>query len=274
MGPAPDGIPAFIHPDLFPYGNIADGDDDAIAAAEAWLRGAGCTHARGPLGPTTWHAYRAVVESSGRAPFLGEPTACPEVWEARGYTPCAHYASALAENHKQRRSAQQRGERLIRDGWRIQPLDSHPSFDEALHRFHRILVAAFTRAFAYTPLSSDDFHAMYAPMQAIVDPRLVLTAWAPDGQAAGYCFAIPDHLNPDLETFIIKTLAVDPAYRRAGIGSWLVGTAHGIAHDLGWTAGGIHALMWTDSHSRDISKHAGHIFRRYALFEKDLTCRT
>ena len=82
MGPAPDGIPAFIHPDLFPYGNIADGDPDAIAAAEQWLRESGCTHARGPLGPSTWHAYRAVVESDGRRPFLGETTFSPEAWLA------------------------------------------------------------------------------------------------------------------------------------------------------------------------------------------------
>ena len=92
------------------------------------------------------------------------------------------------------------------------------------------------------------------------------------GQAADV-FAIPDHLNPDLETFIIKRwLWIPPTDERAsGAGSWV---PRGIAHDLGWTTGGIHALMWTDSHSRDISKHAGHIFRRYALFEKDLTCRT
>ena len=81
-------------------------------------------------------------------------------------------------------------------------------------------------------------------------------------------------LNPDLRVFIIKTLAVDPAHRQAGLGSWLVGSAHGVAHDLGWTEGGIHALMWTGSHSRSISQHAGQIFRRYALFEKELTCRT
>ena len=153
-------------------------------------------------------------------------------------------------------------------------MSEHSSFDDALRCFHRISTAAFTRAFAYTPLDADAFHAMYAPIQSMVDPRMVLTAYAPSGDAAGFCFTIPDRLNPDRREFIIKTLAVDPAHRQAGIGSWLVGTAHGIAHDLGWTAGGIHALMWTGSHSRNISKHAGHVFRRYALFEKELSCPT
>jgi len=111
---------------------------------------------------------------------------------------------------------------------------------------------------------------MYAPIEPMVDPRMVLTAFGPNGKAAGFCFAIPDRLNPDRKEFIVKTLAVDPAHRQAGIGSWLTGLAHSIAHDLGWTAGGIHALMWSDSHSQDISKHAGHVFRRYALYEKAL----
>ena len=274
MGPAPDNIPAFIHPDLFPYGNISDGGDEDIAAAENWLRDAGCTHARGPLGPSTWHAYRAVVESDGRQPFLGEPTFSPDVWLSRGYTPCAHYASALAPNHDQARSAQLRSEALTRSGWRLEPLTAHESFDDALSCFHRISTAAFTKAFAYTPMSAEAFHGMYAPIQPLIDPRMVLTAYAPSGEAAGFCFTIPDRLNPDLRAFIIKTLAVDPAHRQAGLGSWLVGSAHGVAHDLGWTEGGIHALMWTGSHSRRISQHAGQIFRRYTLFEKKLTCRT
>ena len=166
------------------------------------------------------------------------------------------------------------GPRTRGAGWRLEPLTAHDSFDDALNCFHRICTAAFTKAFAYTPMAAEAFHAMYAPIHPMVDPRLVLTAYAPSGDAAGFCFTIPDRLNPDLRTFVIKTLAVDPTYRQAGLGSWLVGSAHSIAHDLGWTAGGIHALMWTGSHSRDISKHAGRIFRRYALFEKDLTCRT
>lgn len=270
MGPAPEGIPAFIHPELFPYGNIADGTEAEVEAAERWLAAQGCTRARGPLGPTTWHRYRAVTESSGRPPFLSEPTSGPDVWLSRGYTPCAHYASALADNLAQAESAAERSCRLVTEGWSIESLAESGHFEQALDTFYRLSIVSFSKAFAYTPLSGPEFQAMYAPILPLLDPRMVLTAKTPGGDAAGFCFAIPDRLNPDLNTFIIKTLAVEPRYRQTGIGSWLVGVAHSIAHELGYIGGGIHALMWTDSRSRNISSHAGQIFRRYALFEKVL----
>ena len=270
MAQAPDGIRAHIHPDLAPYGNIEDGTHDEVAAAEAWLKRQGCTHARGPLGPSTWHSYRAITDSNERPPFLGETVFRPEVWIDRGYTPCAHYASALADNLEQANSANQRSRSLLSRGWAIRPLDAHSSFEAALACFHRISTEAFIAAFSYTSLPLADFTTLYAPIESVLDPRMVLTAYAPSGEPAGFCFSIPDRRNPDRSEFIIKTLAVLPAHRESGIGSWLVGSAHQVAHDLGWVAGGIHALMWTGSHSRSISKHAGTIFRRYALYEKAL----
>jgi len=270
MESAPDGIRAHIHPGLAPYGNIEDGTHEEIAAAEAWLKSRGCTHARGPLGPSTWHSYRAIIESNGRPSFLGEPSFTPDVWEDRGYKPCAHYASALADNLEQAESAAERSCTLVSSGWDIRPLDSHRDFQSALACFYEISRSAFTAAFAYTPLPYPEFQALYTPIESLLDPRMVLTAYDPSGQAAGFCFSIPDRLNPEQKAFIIKTLAVLPKYRQAGIGSWLVGVSHSVAHELGWVAGGIHALMWTGSHSRSISKHAGTLFRRYALYEKVL----
>jgi hypothetical protein len=270
MNTPPNSIRAHIHPDLFPIGNIEDGTGEEIAAAEAWLKGQGCTHARGPMGRTTWSAYRAVVETDGRAPFLGEPTFSPDVWISRGYTPCAHYASAVADNIEQADAVVERSNTLASAGWEARGLDAHATFDNALQCFHRISSAAFTKAYSYTPISLDQFRSMYGPIEGMLDPRMVLTAFNPNNEPLGFCFTIPDRLNPQSKQFIIKTLAVDPTCHQLGIGSWLTGVAHDRAHQLGWTHGGIHALMWTGSHSRTISKTAATIFRRYALFEKTL----
>ena len=270
MKTPPKGIRAHIHPDLFPIGSIEDGTDDEVAAAEAWLKKEGCTHARGPMGRTTWTAYRAVVETDGRAPFLGEPTFSPTVWNHRGYKPCARYASALADNMEQANVVAERSDALVSAGWNIRGLEAHKTFDDALQCFYRISSAAFVHAYSYTAISLEQFKSMYGPIEHMLDPRMVLTAFNPDNEPVGFCFTIPDRLNPELQQFIVKTLAVDPSCHQSGVGSWLTGAAHSQAHQLGWTNGGIHALMWTGSHSRAISKNAATIFRRYALFEKAL----
>jgi len=176
----------------------------------------------------------------------------------------------LADNLEQAASAAERASTLMNAGWDIRPLDAHRDFQSALACFYGISTTAFTAAFAYTPLPFPEFQALYSPIEPLLDPRMVLTAYDPSGEAAGFCFSIPDRLHPEQKAFIIKTLAVLPKYRQAGIGSGLVGMCHRVAHELGWVAGGIHALMWTGSHSQSISKHAGTVFRRYALYEKAL----
>ena len=68
----------------------------------------------------------------------------------------------------------------------------------------------------------------------------------------------------------LKSLAVNPAYAGKGIGSWLVGEAHRKAHELGMVNGGVHALMWEGSFSKNISAHVGEVIRRYALYVKQI----
>ncbi len=252
-------------------GNVEDSTPAEIAAAEQWLREQGCTHAQGPMGPTTWHPYRANLGPHDRPPFLGEPTFSPEPWEAAGYHIVGRYASALSDNLAQAESAAAVSCSLVKAGWDIWTLDQHACFDSALRCFHQITLASFERAQSYTPLPWPAFQAMYAPVQTVVDPQLVLTAISPDGEPAGFCFCIPDFPHPERREFVVKTLAVAPRWRKLGLGSWLVGNAHSRAHAAGWTGGGIHALMWTGSHSRQISAHAGRIIREYALYQKDLS---
>jgi len=270
MKSAPDGIAAHIHSGLAPIGTIEAGTNAEVAAAEDWLREQGCSHARGPMGPSTWYPYRAVIASSDRPPFLGEPTSSPDVWRARGYTAVAHYASTIASNMEHIDAVAERSSAMMKRGWDIRDLEAHGSFDDALACFHSISSEAFTKAFAYTPLPLASFRQLYAPIEDLLDPRMVLTAFDPDGQAAGFCFTIPDRLNPERREFVIKSLAVRPEHHQEGIGSWLSGVSHSVAHNLGWTAGGIHALMWTGSHSTTISKLTSEPFRQYALFEKKL----
>ena len=261
---------AHLHPALAPVGSIEDGTHDEVADAEDWLRSQGCTAARGPMGPTTWMPYRANLGPFDRPLFLGEPAFSSQVWEARGYRVVARYASSLADNLSQADSSMARSRQLTQEGWTLQTLDELGGFEAALPAFYDLTIAAFSEAYAYTPIDWPTFQALYQPVAPLIDPALVVMARSPQGEPAGYCFSIPDRLNPDLKQFVVKTLAVAPAWRTHGLGSWMVGSVHSRAHEAGWTNGGIHALMWAGSHSRKISAHAGEIIREYALYEKVL----
>jgi len=158
----------------------------------------------------------------------------------------------------------------VTGGWTLETLDELGGFKAALPQFFELTLSSFGGAYAYTPIDWPSFEAGYAPMEALIDPELVVVSRSPDGELAGYCFGIPDRLNPERKEFLLKTLAVHPKWRQHGLGSWMVGNVHSRAHVAGWTGGGIHALMWTGSNSRQISAHAGQVIREYALFEKDL----
>jgi L-amino acid N-acyltransferase YncA len=67
---------------------------------------------------------------------------------------------------------------------------------------------------------------------------------------------------------IVKTLAVDPDARCAGLGSLLVDELHRIGLEKGYTEA-IHALQHETNTSLKITgRHHGEVFRRYALFSK------
>jgi GNAT superfamily N-acetyltransferase len=271
---APAPLRAWVNPALRPAGCIGapTGPDPLaeIAAAEAWLRAQGCTIALGPLDGATWYPYRAVLGPDERPPFLGEPRASPVPWREAGYAPAARYASALADNAAQAASAAARGAALAAAGWTLEAMDRAPSAEAWIDTFWELSVASFQGAFCFSPIAREDFAGLYLPLLPRLLPALVLLCRDPTGAPVGFCLCMPDLLQPGRREFIVKSLAVLPEARRAGAGSWLVGHAHAVAESLGFTGGGIHALMWSDSRSRAISAHGGRVFREYALYAREL----
>ena len=265
-------ILASIHPALHPVGALSqpEGDPSVIEAAEAWLKARGCTRVQGPMDICTWFSYRANLGPHDREPFLFEPQASPDPWTDRGYHVTAEYLSTLADNERQILSADVHRARAADEGFTLRPLKLG-SLEEELDLLHLISLRGFQSAFSYVDLPKEAFRAMYLPYRDEIDPRLVLIAEGARGDTVGFCFSLPDVLNPSRKEFIVKTLAVVPEARRAGVGSWMVAECHAVADMAGYTGGGIHALMWSGSASRMITKHGGQPFREYALFEKALS---
>lgn len=243
-----------------------------LDGAASHLRERGCRIAVGPMNGNTWRAYRFVVESNGRAPFLLEPrnpVEFPGWWENAGFSVLSRYSSSLIPLDGCATISPALRARLERSGVKIRELDP-ARYDEELGGIYQVSLKSFADNFLYTPLEEEAFLDAYRKVRDRVDPDFVRIAER-DGVVCGFVFGIPDLealARGEKPAVIVKTLAVDPDARCAGLGSLLVDELHRIGWEKGY-AEAIHALQHeTNSSLKITGRHHGEVFRRYALFSK------
>jgi GNAT superfamily N-acetyltransferase len=259
-------------------GHYAATNDAAASAvlseAQARLRPAGCTIAIGPMNGNTWRSYRFVTEAGDRLPFFLEPANPPE-WPNQflqvGFSPLASYFSALNNDLSQHDPRMPEvAERMADVGVTIRSADS--DLRRELSAIYGVSRISFKNNFLYTELPESAFAAMYEPVLPHTRPQLVLLA-EQRGECVGYLFAIPDFAQAArreaVDTFIIKTVAVLPHAELHGLGSLLVAQAQEIGRGLGFRRC-IHALMFENNVSLNISRHYASVMRKYTLYSKEL----
>jgi hypothetical protein len=223
------------------------------------LREAGRSAVLAPMDGDTWHAYRAVTQSDGSPPFALEPTSGlgdVAALQAAGFEPVTAYVSARAP------VPQPGGGGPHAPGLTVRAWDGQGA-DALLDRLFALAGGSFSDKLFFKPIGREDFLALYRPLLAAVDPRLVLFAFDAGGDLAGFLFGLPDWAQGNApDTAILKTYAS----RRGGAGHLLAHAFHERARDLGYSHV-IHALMHVDNVSLERSAmHGGTIFRRYSLF--------
>lgn len=259
-------------------GNFAA--DDAQAAgllldgASDYFRERGCGIVVGPMNGNTWRRHRFVVESDGRGTFVLEPrnpAEYPGWWEGAGFSVLSRYSSSVIPLDGGDAISPAVRNRLERSGVRVRKLDPARFEDELLLIFS-VSLKSFANNFLYTPLEENAFKEAYRKVRERIDPDLVKIAER-DGVACGFVFGIPDLealARGERPALIVKTLAVDPDARCAGLGSLLVDEVHRIGRKKGYEEA-IHALQHETNTSLKITgRHHGEVFRRYALFSKPL----
>jgi GNAT superfamily N-acetyltransferase len=276
FGAGGERILAGIHPSHPDIGTLSGwtGGAEVLAAAQSWLAGRGCRVARGPLELCSWFEHRANLGPFDEPPFAFEPTAPAEPWVNAGYRAVHTSSVALAEHDGMINAATDRMASLSASGWAVRalPLDmgegraSEVQFREAVRVLHTIASAAVVDSFGFAPISLEAYQSLMEPQRKVVDPRLVLIANAPNGKPAGIVFAVPDFAQPKRGWFVVTTLAVDPTYRQAGIGAWLVAGVHRAARRAGYKAG----VHWLPDGRADLGRHGARLLRRYAVYEKGL----
>jgi len=213
----------------------------------------------------TWRKHRAVVESDGSPPFLLEPVTPPEtaaLLTAAGYHRLAEYTSSFVDLTTPGPDLSRLKNRLAALTIRTLATDR---LEEELRAIHQLSLGAFHDNFLYTPISESEFLASYLAFSSQLAPDSALLA-EHDGRLVGFVFGYPD-----LDRFVVKTLAVLPERTYAGLGTLLVGRMQERAATRGLTRA-IHALQREDNQSLRISKRfRATVFRRYALFAKELS---
>lgn len=271
-------VPAYTQQRVGVIGHYAAASDDAaaavLAAAAVRLREAGCTLAIGPMNGHTWRSYRFVTENGEQPAFFLEPWNPPEwplQFERAGFSSLASYFSALNRD-------------LSRPDPRIDPIDrkidragvtirpAHSDLRRELDGIYSVSQISFRQNFLYTEIPKAEFISMYTPILPVARPELVLIAERA-GECIGYLFAVPDLAMKlrglEVDTFIIKTVSILPEPELRGLGTLLVSRAQQLGRELGFRRC-IHALMFEDNISLNISRHYATVMRKYALYSKDL----
>jgi GNAT superfamily N-acetyltransferase len=271
-------VPSFRQQCVGVIGHYAATNHEAAAmvltAARERLSQAGCSIAIGPMNGTTWQSYRFVTERGEQPAFFMEPTN-PEEWprqfERAGFSSLASYFSALNDDVSRPDTRLGEMETKIADAG-ITIRSANNDLRVELEKIYAVSKISFRQNFLYTEIPEAEFVAMYEPLLPIVRPELVLIAEYAR-RCVGYLFAIPDLAmktrGPEIDTFIIKTVSILPEPQLRGLGSLLVARAQQIGHELGFRRC-IHALMFEDNISLNISRHYASVMRKYSLYSKEL----
>jgi|HubBroStandDraft_1064217.scaffolds.fasta_scaffold27699_2 GNAT superfamily N-acetyltransferase len=247
---------------------------DLLAAAQDRLRAAGCTLAIGPMNGNTWRSYRFVTERGDEPPFFLEPsnpTEWPAQFERAGFSSLASYFSALNSDLSRPDPRLDDLEKKVA-GANVVLRSANPDLRRELKNIYAVSEVSFQQNFLYTEIPEAEFVAMYEPVLPMARPELVLIAER-DGQCVGYLFAVPDFAQTaraaDVDTFIVKTVSILPQPELRGLGTLLVARAQQLGREMGFRRC-IHALMFENNVSLNISRHYATVMRKYTLHSKDL----
>lgn len=244
--------------------------DDVEVAAMLFARAAavarlmGCRSLLGPIDGDTWHSYRVALPSEYPPFFLDVPSRqwYGSLFESSGWRVASSYHSTWMPPAPEADEASVM-ERLASHEITVRSVEMELYRDE-LWAIHSLSVTEFADNPFYTPISYESFCDLYAPLESIVDPELVLIA-EQDADVVGFVFALGDRFASPGERIVMKSAASSSTVRGMGVGAGLMEIVHARARSRG-VGRVIHALMHDSNRSARILSDGSETIRRYRLY--------
>lgn len=260
-----------------------------LGEAVAWLRARGARVVRGPVNTSTYHPYRLMTEGFERGAFFLEPynpAYYPVHWERAGFVPCRRYLSSEVDAAACAASLEREYARSVAAGYTHRTFD-RARFDDELRLMYDLSTRIFEGSWMWRPLAFEEFRALYAGLQGIMDPGLCFFLYKGE-EPVGFLFGVPDFApavramagsrsiaakvrfwlkRKRTSQVLLKTFGVVPGRRQGANALALCHLFHKAAVERGY-ARAVHALMRDDNTSLRMSeRHGGETIKRYALYE-------
>jgi len=238
--------------------DVADDAEAAAAlqdAARSWLRGQGCSGARGPLNYTIHDTAGLLVDGFDTPPAVDttwNPPWLVPLWETGGWTPARDMLAAGGDleaggPERARRFGRRAAERT---GVTVRPLD-FKDWDRDVERAWRVYNLAWADNWGHVAIPLPDFRYKAKDFKPILDPDLVRLA-EHDGEPVGLMLGLPDlnvvvrrtggrmlpfgwwHLlraRKTVDRSRVVILGVVPGFRQRGIEALMLSDAFAAEYD-------------------------------------------
>lgn len=168
-------------------------------AAEEKARSLGCTAVIGPVDASFWIRYRLKTNCFDLLPYTGEPynlSYYGELFSGSGYGVSGEYHSNRYDTVPQSFLTQKNVRRLqyfTEKGYSVCSLEKE-TFDKCLREIYRMLISLYADFQTFSPITEDEFCALYAPLKQAADYSMVKVAYQ-NGKAVGFFVSLPNYGN-------------------------------------------------------------------------------
>lgn len=178
--------------------NDINAAETLLSCAETIAKKEGRNAITGPVDCSFWIRYRLKTDNFG-SPYTDEPYNLDyyeKLLTDCGFISCGEYISNRYGRIPEEYSGGKFSRRLpefIQKGYELRSPDTS-TFDRSLREIYRLIMELYSDFQTFSPITEEEFTALYSPLKKIVDYSMVKVAYF-HGEAVGFFVSVPDFGN-------------------------------------------------------------------------------